>query len=214
MQTAAHRMLPSKPHRTGKRGHGDTVMVRHNNKFRRLVGLANGLAISALFAGSASASENLVIIPDARLFGLFDMGEGLGSMWVMLIGFLILVFPLNSLIFQPIFNALDARAERIQGARDRSAQLEREASNVLERYEDAIREARVDAEANRQAGLSAAREEQVTLTTQARSEAETELTRARTEMNQSLDDARATIRASAEDLATAAAEQVLGRTLS
>ena len=189
-------------------------MVRHNKTFRRLVGLASGLASSALLAGSAGASENLVIIPDARLFGLFDMGEGLGSMWIMLIGFLVLVFPLNVLIFQPIFRALDARAERIQGARDHSAQLEQEANNVLERYESAIRDARVDAEATRQAGLTAAREEQATMTVQARSEAEAELTRARTEMIRSLDEARATLRESAEDLATAAAEQVLGRTLS
>ena len=189
-------------------------MVRHNKTFRRLVGLASGLASSVLLAGSAGASENLVIIPDARLFGLFNMGEGLGSMWIMLIGFLVLVFPLNVLIFQPIFRALDARAERIQGARDRSSQLEQEANEVLERYESAIREARVDAEAARQAGLTAAREEQATMTAQARSEAETELTRARTEMTRSLDEARATLRASAEDLATAAAEQVLGRTLS
>ena len=84
----------------------------------------------------------------------------------------------------------------------------------LEQYESAIRDARVDAEANRQAELTAAREEQSTMTAQARSDAEAELARARTEMTQSLNEARATLRESAEDLATAAAEQVLGRTLS
>jgi len=189
-------------------------MVRHNKTIRRLVGLASGLASSVLLAGSAGASENLVIIPDARLFGLFGMGEGLGSMWIMLIGFVVLAFPLNALIFQPIFRALDARAERIQGARDQSSQLDAEANNVLEQYESAIRDARVDAEANRQAELTAAREEQSTMTAQARSDAEAELARARTEMTRSLDEARATLRESAEDLATAAAEQVLGRTLS
>ena len=131
------------------------------------------------------------------------------------VGFLmVLAFPLNALIFQPIFRALDARAERIQGARDHSSQLEEEANNVLEQYESAIRDARVDAEANRQAELTAAREEQSTMTAQARSDAEAELARARTEMTRSLAEARATLRESAEDLATAAAEQVLGRTLS
>ena len=59
-----------------------------------------------------------------------------------------------------------------------------------------------------------AREEQVSLTDQARSEAEQELERARNELAQSLGEARETLRASAEDLATAAAEQVLGRNLS
>ena len=40
------------------------------------------------------------------------------------------------------------------------------------------------------------------------------LERARGELNRSLEEARATLRGSAEDLATAAAEQILGRSLS
>ena len=57
-------------------------------------------------------------------------------------------------------------------------------------------------------------DEQVTLTAQARSEAEGEREAARGELGRSLADAQASLRASAEDLANAAAEQVLGRALS
>jgi F-type H+-transporting ATPase subunit b len=159
------------------------------------------------------ASENLVLIPDYALFGLFGQ-EGIGTLWIMLAGFVVLIFPLNSLLFQPIFRALDARAERIDGARERSVQLENEADQVLERYESAVRSARVEAEAARQAQLGEAREEQATLTTQARTDAEAELERAREELARSLEDARATLRSAADELATQAAEQVLGRTLS
>jgi len=188
---------------------------------RRLTALVGSSALVAtLVATPALAADSLQLIPDLDLFGALDGvagyedDGGLGAMWVMLISFVLLIFPLNALIFQPIFRALDERAERIQGARDRSTQLEEEADSVLDRYESAIRDARAESEEARQAQLATAREEQVSLTTAARSAAEGELDRARTELNQSLEEARATLRASADDLATAAAERILGRPLS
>lgn len=187
--------------------------LRAPRSFRALAGLA--FAASLLESATAAAAENLVLIPDFALFGAFGQdGGGIGALWVMLIGFVVLIFPLNALLFQPIFRALDARAERIQGARARSVKLQEEADAVLDRYETTIREARIEAEAGRQTQLAAAREEQVGLTAAARSEAEQELERARGELGRSLEEARATLRASAEDLATAAAEQILGRPLS
>ena len=167
-----------------------------------------------LLATPALAADSLELIPDYQLFGLLGEGEGIGALWIMLIGFVVLTFPLNALIFQPIFRALDARAERIQGARARSTQLQTDADDVLDRYESAIREARSESEASRQSQLANARDEQSSLTAQAKSEAEQELERARSELNQSLEEARVTLRASADDLATAAAEQILGRPLS
>ncbi len=176
-------------------------------------GLRSGGLLSLFSSAVASASENLEILPDAALPGVFGDG-GLGTMWVMLVGFVVLIFPLNALIFQPIFRALDARADRIQGARGRSAQLQSEADAVLEQYEQAIREARAEAEAARQRQLALAREEQASLTSAARRDAEGELERARADLGRSLEEARNTLRAGAEDLAQAAAEQVLGRALS
>jgi len=188
-----------------------------SRRVRPALGRLDALAaatITTLCAVPAAAADTLVLIPDYALFGLIQGKPGLGSLWIMLIGFVVLIFPLNVLIFQPIFRALDERAARIQGARDRSAHLEREADGVLERYETAIREARAESEATRQGQLVTAREEQAVLTAQARGESETELERARATLQASLEDARAALRADAEDLAKAAAEQVLGRALS
>jgi F-type H+-transporting ATPase subunit b len=181
---------------------------------RAIVAGTLGLTIAVLSSGSALASDKLELIPDYAFFGLLGDDPGLGSLWVMLVGFVLLIFPLNAMIFQPIFGVLDARTDRIKGARDRSQQLEAEADSVLERYETAIREARAESEATRQGQLATAREEQTNLTQQARGEAENELEQARASLNQSLEEARTTLRANAEDLATAAAEQVLGRVLS
>ena len=123
-----------------------------------------------LIAGNASASDNLQLVPDFGLFNWF--GESyFGDLWIMIIGFVLLVFPLNQLIFQPIFRSLDDRAEKINGARNRSVDLQKQADDVLDRYEIAIREARGESEQTRQAGLIRAREEQATLTAEARAEA-------------------------------------------
>ena len=187
------------------------------NRTTRPAGFAVGprsLLLTALFAAeSASASDNLVLVPD---FGLFDLfGETyFGDLWVMIIGFVLLVFPLNELIFKPIFRSLDERAERINGAHKRSVDLQSQADGVLDRYESAIRDARGDSEEARQVELIRAREEQAALTAEARGEAERDLENARAELGQSLEDARASLRSSAESLADAAAEQVLGRPLS
>ncbi|MBW2426378.1 MAG: ATP synthase F0 subunit B [Deltaproteobacteria bacterium] len=162
-----------------------------------LFALAGGIQ-----AEPALAAEELVLIPDPQL------------LLIMVAGFVILIFPLNALLFKPVFAALDARSERIDGARQRSAQLEQEADSVLGRYETAIREARSEAETQRQTQLERAREEQLEVTGAARQEAEGELERARAELSQSLETARATLRASAENLAQDAAEQILGRKLS
>jgi F-type H+-transporting ATPase subunit b len=156
-----------------------------------------------LLAASASASDKLELIPDY-----------MRTLPILIVGFVLLVFPLNQLIFKPIFRALDERIARIQGARERSGQLQRSADEVLERYETAIREARAESETARQRQLAAAREEQGLLTERARSEAEGEIEQARAELGRSIEEARSSLRASAEDLAQTAAEQVLGRALS
>jgi F0F1-type ATP synthase membrane subunit b/b' len=187
----------------------------------RIGRLAPGALAFLIAAGArpASASESLNLIPDYALFGLIKLGliadeSGLGALWIMLVAFAVLVVPLNSLIFQPIFRALDARAERIEGARTRSEHLQREADSILQRYESAVRETRGEAEAARQVEIARAREEQVELTSQAKQEAERQLEGARSDLRQSLESARAGLRASADELARAAAEQVLGRALS
>jgi F-type H+-transporting ATPase subunit b len=166
--------------------------------------LSRAIPVSVLWALGAKpalASSELVLFPDWPL------------LVILVVGFAVLIFPLNALLFQPIFSALDARAERIAGARERSSRLKNQADEILERYQSAIRQARSESESDRQAGLERAREQQNQLTDAARAEAERELERARLEMSQAVEEARAGLRASAEDIAQAAAEQVLGRPL-
>jgi len=167
---------------------------------RRGVGAAVTLML-ALVATPVYASGELVLIPDV-------------SMLVVMMGlFVALIFPVNSLIFKPIFHALDERAGRITGARQRAEHIDSEANEVLDRYEASIREARVEAEATRKEQIGAARAEQLSVAAGARQRAESQIEQARTELDRALGEAREGLRGSSQELARIAAEQILGRTL-
>jgi F-type H+-transporting ATPase subunit b len=159
-------------------------------------------ATFAMTATPALAADALVLEPD------FPLILGL------IVGFVVLMFPANQLIFKPIFQALDERDERIQGARSRAGQIQRDADGVLSDYETRIREARADADSARKEQIAAARSEQAQVTATARSEAEARIEQARATLAGDLETAREQMRSSAQELARSAAEQILGRSLS
>ncbi|MCP4038033.1 MAG: ATP synthase F0 subunit B [bacterium] len=155
----------------------------------------------ALVAAPAHASGQLVLYPNPPiLIGL-------------IIGFVILIAPVNAMIFKPLFRVLDERDAKIAGATREAEQLVANAASLTEQYRGSIRQAREDAEVARKQQLEAARSEHGSITGDARAESEGEVARARTEIESSLADARATLEAASRDLATVAAERILGRPL-
>jgi len=151
--------------------------------------------------GSALASENLELVPQIPL------------LVPLVLGFFALIYPVNALIFRPIFHALDERATRIAGARQRAEHIAAEADHVLGRYESAIREARASAEAARKETVASARSEQASIAATARADAEVLVDKARTELAGALGQARSTLRNASQDLGRLAAERILGRPL-
>jgi F-type H+-transporting ATPase subunit b len=125
----------------------------------------------------------------------------------------VLIFPVNALIFKPIFHAIDERASRIEGARQRASHIDNEANLVLSRYEQSIRAARGEAEGTRKEQISDARGEQNQIAALARGEAEESIEQARRELAASVEEARQGLRASTEGLAREAAQKILGRAL-
>lgn len=166
------------------------------------VGASAAAFCVGLFPGVASASEGLNLIPNLPLM--------LGLM----AAFILLVYPVNALLFRPIFAVLDERRERIEGARRRAAQLQGEADAVTARYREAVREVRQEAEQGRRARLDEARGEQANITSLARGAAEQQLVRTRSELSAAVADARSSLRAQVEELARQAAERIIGRELS
>lgn len=177
-----------------------SVTTKRSRTRRAALPLATAIA-GVLLAGPALAADQLVLIPDLTLL-LALMGL-----------FAVLVFPANAMVFRPLLRVLDEREEQVDGKRTRAQQLERQAQEVLEKYESSIRQVREEAEQARRGALEEARSVSQGTTGDARGEAEREIERARAEIASELDSARVTMRSEAQLLAREAASAVLGRPL-
>ena len=131
-----------------------------------------------------------------------------------LVLFLLLIPLVNELLFKPVFRLLDAREERIDGARRRAALLEHDAAAVLERYRAAVSEVRAESDAERKATLEAARQTQAEQIARERVEAERRMEATKREIDGALESARESLRRDVEALAREAATRILGRALS
>jgi F-type H+-transporting ATPase subunit b len=160
-------------------------------------------AAGLLVAIPALASEgDIVLIPSP------DMLVSLIALFV------ILIFPVNALLFKPIFAALDARDEKIAGTRARAEKLAAAADEILASYEGRIREVREEAEAERRESLAGARSQSRADAAAARAAAEADIESSRREISSELERARSGLRREAQQLAREAAGRVLGRPLS
>ena len=176
------------------------------NRDRRIARTASLIAVSTslLFASEAFASEGgLAIFPD--WFGMLPL---------LVIFFAALIFPVNALILKPIFRVLDAREEKITGTRQHADRLVAEADEVLQRYEQTVREVRQDAEQDRKQTLEQARAASAATTADVRNESKQEVARAREEVAAALDEARGELRVQSQGLAKEVAARALGRALS
>ena len=163
---------------------------------------ATALAVFGVAGNAAASGDELVLLPD------------LPTMLALIAFFVLLVYPMNRLLFRPIFATLDAREERIAGTRARAKKLAAEAERTLASYENSVRAAREEAEQGRKLALGEARDGAQQQTRAARADAEVELERAAGEIASALEIARGSLRSEADALARAAATTVLGRPLS
>ena len=172
----------------------------HARRVATVAALAWSVVVSVV-ASPAQAADQLELTPDFVITG------------ILLVSFILLIFPLNSLIFKPLLRVMDERESRISGARSRAADVQRQAEEALDRYQSAVRGAREDAVLERRRHVEAARAELLQTTRAAKAEAEAELERAREELQTGVAGARDGLRQSAEELAHLSAERVLGRSL-
>jgi F-type H+-transporting ATPase subunit b len=160
-------------------------------------------ALSLLAPAVASAAEEhtLVLVPDPRL------------LIPLIVFFGLLVVPVNALVLKPLLRVLDEREARTAGMRTKAERLEHDAAAILARYEQAVLETREEAERGRRTLLSEVRSEVQREIKGARGDAEGQLVSARGEIASSLQSARNALRGQAQELASQAASQVLGRAL-
>ena len=182
--------------------------------------LALAASVALLAATPAFAEEGLRIFPDLIddwMYGTYGgalVAAPWTSLWVQLMAlFVVFALLLNPLLFKPLLRLLDARGERIEGARERAGALSKQADAVLGRYESAIATARREADGLRRGALESARQEQTRINGAARGDAERSLASARSDLASSVASARAALRGDGERLARDAAARVLGRPL-
>jgi len=168
-------------------------------------------ALPAPFSGLVATSALLVPRIAAASEGGLEIYPDPTRLLVLLVLFVILVPVLNRLLFKPLLGVLDARAERIEGARVRAAELAQQAAALLARHDEAVRQARETAHVE-QAGLveEARRAHQATVG-EARSAAEREVVGARGEIGRAAATARGALGAEAEPLAREITARLLGR---
>jgi F-type H+-transporting ATPase subunit b len=181
-------------------------------------GRAIACAVALLAPGFAAASEGeLVLLPELPPF-MSGIAEAIGAPIGWNLVLLLILFPallpfVNALVLKPLLRVLDEREARTAGTRTRAERLEQEAAAVLARYEQAVRETREEGERTRRSLLTEVRGEAQREVAVARRDAEARLESARGEIATALEAARASLRSQAQDLASQAASQVLGRAL-
>jgi len=167
-------------------------------RFRVSLAVAAGCV---MFTSPAYASGKLVLAPDIT------------TLVILIVGFVLLIAPLNTLIFRPLFRVIDEREAKIEGATRQAQALVSQAGELTDQYRASIRAAREAAEGERKQQLEAARSEQGSITDDARAESDVEIGRAREEIESSLVEARSSLERASQDLAKVAAERILGRAL-
>ncbi len=173
-----------------------------------MTGLRSSLSGASLVVASvaiptpAGATEALELVPDPA------------TLTMLLVGFALLVYPVNALIFRPLLRVLDDRDEKIAGARRRAEQLGHNADESLAHYRESVRQVRESSERERRLQLDAARSEQAAMAAKARADVDRQADQTRLAISDELAEARGNLRVVAEELAREAAARILGRSLS
>ena len=160
-----------------------------------------GLVLVAAAAPLARAAGSLQLIPDPI---------GLGINFVAM---LLLIYPVNRWLLQPLVAVLQERESRTHGANQRAEALAAEAAQARQIIADRTQEARAEAQASRAALLGEADQEERSVIGSAREDAGRQVDSVRESVQAELRAASESLRSDAQALAREAATHILGRAL-
>ncbi len=135
------------------------------------------------------------------------------TLFVQMINFLVLLFILNHLLYKPILRILDERKKKISDAEDAVKELERTSEEKLSLYQEQVQAAKIKAlsqkEEIKEEGIEAGRR----LIDQVKEEADKVFLQAMEKIEKQADMTREALRRQSEEMATAIAEKLLGRSV-
>ncbi len=142
-----------------------------------------------------------------------DLGINVPSLIIFLVNFLILLGILYLFAFKPILRIMDQRAERISESLEAAKRASDEAAHSREDMERRMGEARVEGQRLIEQAREMAERYRTEERERARQEAEAFIVRAREDIQRERDAAIQEVRSHFADLAIAAAEKVIERSL-
>lgn len=136
-----------------------------------------------------------------------------GSLIVIFVLFIILVFVLDRILFKPIGQVLDQRERRTEGARSEArAAVKLSEARAIE-FEDALRQARAESFQLLQRRRASAVEDRNRLLAESREKASAEINSAKSEIANQAAEAKQTLERDAKSIAAQISSSVLGRTI-
>ena len=163
--------------------------------------LTPSAALTALAIPMSAQASELNLIPDASVVA------------TNIALFLLLIYPVNRLLVQPLLRVLDEREARTSGALEQSRRLVDEARASRVDLEIRLSEARTRSQARRSAILSAGEIEERAVLDAARDAGSEIVESVRQSVRSELVEARRSLQADARELAREAATRILGRAL-
>lgn len=136
-----------------------------------------------------------------------------GLIFWTIVTFLVVLGVLWKFAWNPLLGALEAREEAIRATIDEAERLQAEATEVLERHQARLAEARAEGNRILDEARQAGEQMKADVLEKARGEAEAVIARAHRQLELETEQALETIRAEAAGLAVKAAEKVLERSL-
>jgi len=144
--------------------------------------------------------------------GVWDVPIG-HSIWTIVI-FLVLLLVLRKFAWKPIATSLDAREKSIRESLEKAEQARAEVAGSLQKQKEILDQARAQAAAMAEQARATAEKTKEEVVTQARNEAKAVMDRGLRELRLQQEAAAAELRRQTVDLALAAAQKVVRRSLS
>lgn len=162
--------------------------------------------------GAALALLALALPVDAHAAGL-NLAPEMKLVALNVLLFVLLIYPVNRLLVQPLLRVLEERERRTSGAESEVEQLGADARAARATLDAGLLEARGHAQARRAAILAAGETEERALLDAARNDAVRNVEAVRDAVQSELDAARSALESDTRALAREAATRILGRSL-
>lgn len=129
------------------------------------------------------------------------------------LNFIVLLVVLNKLLYRPLKKIIAERAETVTGSHAAAKNLEAAIEEKMQRYQQQLSDAKIQANEERNKLKKAANEEEAKILQEAQGKAATRMQAIKTQVGKEADEASKTLKKEAGSLAGLIATKILGREL-